>query len=123
MALQPASPADPSMDPSAGAEPDDDGGYSIEIRVDGQGKISVCVENESNEPPESAEGAEGAEGSAADPGEDEDSEMSQYQPAANIKEALTMALEIYKANGKAPPADALGKRLSSAGFSAGYNED
>lgn len=124
MATMPQSAA--PMDPSMGAAPEaesDDSGYEIHIRVDGQGKISVCVENESGEAPESAEGPEGAEGAGADPAENEDAEMSQYQPADNIKTALTMALDIYKAHGKANPGDALGKRLQTAGFSAGYNED
>jgi hypothetical protein len=105
-------------DPSFGAAPEaetDDGGYVIEIKVDGQGKISVCVENEAGGAPE------GVDGGMAPP-ENEDAEMSQYQPAANIKEALTMALDIFKANGKAAPGDALGKRLGSAGFASGYDE-
>jgi hypothetical protein len=91
--------------PGASADPGEEpeGGYKICIAVDGQGAITVGVENE-NEPPEGAEPSDGSDdgtppAAGAEAPEDEEAEMSDMKPAASIKEALTMALEIYKSNG------------------------
>lgn len=95
----------PAPEDDAGAA---ESGYAILIRVDGQGQISVGVENESGGAPEPAMGAE--------PAEDEMSEMGSMQPAPNIKAALTMALDIYKSNGTAT--DTAG---NSDQFKAGFS--
>lgn len=87
---------------------DGEGGYKICIAVDGQGQISVGVENEAGEAPAPSPGAE--------PTEDEMSEMGGMQPAPNIKAALTMALDIYKSNGTAT--DTAG---NSDQFKAGFS--
>lgn len=100
----------PMGDPAADRQPQDSG-YEICIRCDGEGKLSVGVESGAQE---AAEGMDGGQAPDDDAG---------YTPAKDIKEALTMALDIYKSQGKANPGDALGKRLASAGFSAGYEED
>lgn len=73
--------------------PEDDGSYEICIRVSGDGSLSVGVEK----------------GSAEEQGEDE----SAYKPAENIKDALTKALEIFRADGKSEAAD----DAFNAGFS------
>ncbi|MCY1166641.1 hypothetical protein D9M73_65870 [compost metagenome] len=98
----PAGPAaDPSMMGAPGAAPgmetpeppEDDGSYEICIRVSADGRLSVGVEK----------------GSAEEQGEDE----SAYRPAENIKDALTKALDIFKADGKSEAAD----DAFNAGFS------
>jgi hypothetical protein len=107
MAMQPDMSADPAAStpaPDAEAGETAQGGYCIEIHVDAQNKIKgVSVE------PEADESDEG--------------EPDSLQPASDIKEALTLCLDVYKSHGKASPGDALGKRLQTAGFSAGYNQD
>jgi hypothetical protein len=72
-----------------GDEAKGSGGYCIEIHVGADGKLSVEVESEAEEAQE--EGAE-AGGEAGETG----------SPASSIKEALTMALAIYKNNGQMP---------------------
>lgn len=88
----PPIPADPTAQATTpeAAEPVESG-YKIIIAVDGQGGLSVGVENESSEPPE-----------GTTPGaEDEGAEMGAMKPARNIKDALTQALDIFKNNGEA----------------------
>lgn len=106
-------------------------GYVIEITVTADGKISVGVESASEESQE-----EGGEGSASAEGEDaaapaddadpaapapaapaDDAEPAEgsAMPAKNIKEALTMALEIFKNNGQAAEPD-----TSDTDFTSGY---
>lgn len=68
-----------------------DGSYEICIRVYSDGKLAVGVES----------------GGAEEQGE------SNYKPAESIKDALTKALEIYKADGKGEAAD----DAFNAGFS------
>ena len=100
-------PTDPTMTavPAAGADTSAEGaepaesGYKICIAVDGAGKISVGVENEGGAAGEPADGSDSGS-------EDEDAEMGAMQPASSIKEALTMALEIYKADGQVPSSSA-----------------
>jgi hypothetical protein len=79
--MQPASPPEGA----AGAEPQEQaaqgGGFTVCIRVDESGGLSVGVQ-----------GAEGAEGDG-------------YVPAADRKEALTLALEILKGNGQMPQSE------------------
>lgn len=62
-------------------------GYTICIHVDAQGDLSV-----------------GVTPASADDG-DADDDTSDYKPASTIKDALTDALEIYKANGQQSDAD------------------
>ena len=121
MAMSPLGQDSMAAAPMGADAETDDGGYEIRIKVSGDGKLSVCVENERGEAPESAEGPEGAEGSGADPTENEDAEMSPYMPAKDIKAALTMALAIFKADGDASAAGA--GKAASDGFQAGYAED
>lgn len=88
------------MDQSMGSMPPGEEqapGYEICIKVDGQGAISVGVEQDSPEMGEDGEAGERGmmlEGMGAE-GEQE------YQPANSIKEALQMALAIFKNSGKA----------------------
>jgi hypothetical protein len=91
MATNPAQPqADPEDLQDGGADEGAEqgqaqgGGYCIEIHVKPDGSLSVSTE------PENEEYAE--DGGQQDMG----------KPAANIKEALTMALEIFKADGQMP---------------------
>ena len=89
------------QDPSAAqAEPQDDGGYTIEIDVTSDGQISVSVETDGQEDAEQQGG-----------GEDEGNAM----PAKNIKDALTIALAIFKANGQMPAPD-----TSDSDFNEGF---
>jgi len=55
--------------------------YEICIRVEADGSLSVGVEEDSTPQTEGLEG---------------DEDKSGYKPAASIREALTMALEIYR---------------------------
>ena len=77
----------------AAAPEDQAPGYVIEIHVSGDGSITVGCESDSEESAEAAPGAEGAEGEAYEPMEG--------KPAKNIKEALTIALDIFRNDGKA----------------------
>lgn len=82
-------------DPSAEAE----GGYTIEIAVSGDDSMTVSVESA---------GQEGAESGMA--------EASEGVPAKSIKDALTMALAIYKSNGQMPQ----GESDQDASFNEGF---
>jgi hypothetical protein len=103
-------PTDPTMQPQAGAameaaEPQSTG-YRICIDVGADNSLSVGVENEA------AEMAPGADPMAA-----EQAESAGMKPAANIKEALTQALAIFKANGKVSD-----EQSADAEFDSGYND-
>lgn len=102
MAMTPPAASDPSeMDDGQAASPDDQdqgasAGYCIEIHVSAGGAITVEVE------PEGEEAQEEAGGAAGEPGEG--GGAPEGAPAKNIKDALTMALEIYRNNGQSPEA-------------------
>lgn len=102
MAGEPSQP--PMGDPAAQPPEQTDemaNGYCIELRVKPDGSITVSSEplaQEMAEEPGAEEG--GGEGT----------------PAENIKEALTIALQIYKNKGK-PMADA---GMGDEDFTAGY---
>lgn len=72
-------------------------GYSIVIKVDADGGLSVGVETAAQEQ---------AENPGSESGE------STYRPAADVKDALTQALAIYKADGQA---------TADAQFDAGFS--
>lgn len=93
-----------AADPSAQGEDATEGGYTIEIEVAGDGSITVSVESAATE---------GAE-STGDESQDEQS----AQPAANIKEALTLALAAYKNDGKLPDLQGQADQFDQ-GFGAG----
>ena len=95
---------DPSADPSATGGDDDQGGYTIEIEVSGDGSITVSVESAATE---------GAESTG-----DESKDEASAQPAANIKEALTLALGAYKNNGQLPDAKGANDQFDQ-GFGSG----
>ncbi len=82
-----------------GQMPEGDGSYTICIRVDASGKLSVGVE----------------QGSA------EEGEYGNFMPAKDRKDALTMALEILKADGD--ESALAGREQMSTAFSSGYGED
>jgi hypothetical protein len=99
------SPENESAEGAPDAEaPEGSGGFEIEISVDGQGGITVGSESASDEASESA-----------------GSEEAQGQPAANIKEALTIALGIYKekSRGMTQTADGSEREQMLAGFQQG----
>ncbi len=105
MATAPMTPPGPMEDDlmdSMGGEMEEQGeaGYEICIRVEPDGSLSVGVEDDRTPQTEGLEG---------------DEDKSGYQPARDIKEALTMALDIYRQNGKAQDAGAM-----QAEFKAGY---
>lgn len=108
MADPTAAPADPSADPSAeAADPSAGGGYTIEISVMADGKISVGCESASEENAEESGGGEASEAGGEPSGE--------AQPCKGIKDALIMALEIFKNNGEMPAPDD-----SDEQFASGY---
>jgi hypothetical protein len=76
---------------------DDDGsqngGYVIEIRVGADKSISVCVESAADEDAEESGGGDDGSGGDSD---------DNSTPVKSIKEALTMALEIYRNDGEMP---------------------
>lgn len=83
---QPApTPSDAEMESSAPLETpaEDDGSYTIEIKVDASGGIQVGVET-------------GAQEAAESEGED----GGQYQAVANIGEALRLVKDIYSNAGQ-----------------------
>lgn len=125
MALDPT--ASTSASPAMGADSDTDSGmgagYVIEITVTADGMISVGVESADEESQE--EDGEGASSGGSSDSEDESADPSAEpaepadgaaMPAKTIKEALTMALEIFKNNGQSPSAD-----TSDSDFSSGYS--
>lgn len=97
--MTPPTGMQPGMAPAGqepGMEAEAPAGYEICIRVGGDGKLSVGVESGQAEAAEAAPGMQ--PGAASMPEES----GGQYQPAESIKEALTMALDIYRADGKLP---------------------
>lgn len=62
---------------------EDNDGYCIEIHVKADGTITVSVESE-----------------AAEQAEDQNAESESAMPVKSIKEALSMALDIFKSNGE-----------------------
>lgn len=97
-----AQPQQETPDPAMAQADDDAGSYTIEIEVSADGSMTVSVETAAQE---------GAE----QPGADESADEAQSRPASSIKEALTIALEIFKADGKMPQAGA-----DEQAFNAGY---
>lgn len=73
-------------------------GYVILLHVAGDGSISVGVESEAEEAQEGETPGDGSEAAEQASGDNDD----QMKPCANIKEALTEALAIYKADGQMP---------------------
>lgn len=110
-------PAAAGMQPGAapagqepGMEAEAPAGYEICIRVGGDGKLSVGVESGQAEATEAAPGMEpGATPMPEEAG-------GQYMPVESIKEALTMALDIYRADGQMPGDGG----MADAEFDAGY---
>ena len=83
MDMMSADPAASASGDSEGASDSDTGGFVIEIEVDGQGNITVSLEDAAQE---ASEGQGGAP-------EDE----SQATPAKSIEEALKIAKKMYLA--------------------------
>lgn len=86
----------PDPDDTGGSGASDDSqqaqsGYVICIHVGGDGTLSVGTESDQEE-------AQEAQGGSGDDAQD----MEDYEPAKNIKDALTMALEIYRNDGQMP---------------------
>jgi hypothetical protein len=102
----PASPDD--QDPSAGGagtqQPGEgDGSYVIEIRVSANKEITVCVESGSEED-EEEQGGQGGAGGDPDGGDYGASGDDNSVPVKSIKEALTLALEVFRNDGQLPQA-------------------
>lgn len=95
--------ADPTADPSSGDSSTQP--YKICIAVDSDGKITVGVDP-SDDSDDSA--SESGSGGSAD-----DSDDSGMQSVKNIKEALTIALDIYKNAGQMTDGD--------SDFNSGYS--
>lgn len=81
--------ATPQMPPEGGQEPTQ-AGYTICIQVGADGKLSVGVDKEAAAAPMPGAGME------------MEAEAMAYMPAGSIKEALTVALEIYRNDGQMP---------------------
>lgn len=87
MATAPMTPEAPMADPMMGEDMGDEmdqgseAGFEICIRVEPDGSLSVGVEDDSTPQTEGLEG---------------DEDKSGYRPADNIRDALTMALDIYR---------------------------
>lgn len=77
----------------------DDGSYVIEIRVGGDKTISVCVERGSEETSEEGAADQGGPADAGDYGGGSDDTSV---PVKSIKEALTLALEVFRNDGEMP---------------------
>lgn len=96
------------VDASESAQGDDQGatgGYEICIQVGADGQISVGVESADYEAAEEAGAAEaGATGA------------SEMKPAANIRDAIQMAMDIYRAGGK------VGDDQEAIDFKAGFGK-
>lgn len=104
----PADPsADPNADPSADPSASGDGseqGYTICIVVDAQNNISVGVvpgtDADSDQDDDASQGG-GASGGDDQSGSGGSSDSDQdFAPAKNIKDALSVALDIYRNDGQ-----------------------
>lgn len=102
MQMPPNQAAAPMMGEASAVAPmadEPDAGYTICIRVEADKSIRVGIEQEpAGQTPQETEG-----------------EYANLKPAANIKDALTMALEIYKADGEQMEPDA-GDEAFDQGF-------
>jgi hypothetical protein len=86
--------------------------YTICIRVDEEGQLSVGVEREGNaQMPANAGAGMGAMAIGTEGGEGGEME---FRPAGSIKEAMMMVMDIYAADG-----DANGDSQFAAGFGEG----
>ncbi len=109
MATLPTPPA-PSEQEAPEAPVEGQAGYTIELRVAGDGKLSVSVE------PDAVEAEEGADPMAAnDEAPAEDAEEAQSVP--NIREAIKVILDIYKNAGAIAEPGA-----EAADMQSGYGE-
>ena len=92
--------ADPAADPSAadagGSGDTAPQGYTIEIMVAADGTITVDVEQGADDSDESGEGAE----TGGDTSTGGDADAGSPTPAKNIKDALSIALDIYRNSGE-----------------------
>ena len=107
--------ADPSTDPSAdpSADPSESQGYTIEIIVAADGTITVDVDQGADDD----SGSDSGDGSAAGgDGSGDDESGNSPTPAKNIKDALSIALDLYRNNGEMTAASA-----PSDDMQAGYN--
>lgn len=107
MALDPTQ-TDMAADPNAAPAEAESAGYEIIIKVAADGTLSVGVEQES-----AAEEAQEVQGGMTAGGEVENE--SAFKPVASIKEALTYALDIFRADG-----DTSGLGQEDADFNSGY---
>jgi hypothetical protein len=98
---------DPSATPDEGA--DAPGGYTIEINVSADGKITVGVE------PASEESAE--ESGSAQPGDDAEGTGDDTQPVANAREAAKLVVDIINNAGQMQDTGA-----DDAAMSGGYGK-
>ena len=109
---------DPSADDSTGAPAEQ--GYTIEIIVAADGTITVDVEQgEDDDDSESgaASGAGADDGSGdSGAGDDTDSGAGSPTPAKNIKDALSIALDVYRNDGQIAAASSPDDDMQ-----AGYN--
>ena len=110
---------DPNADAGGGSgaagagaadEPDTGGGYTIEISVIDDGKISVGVETAAEEDAE--ESGQGG----GDQGESPAAEAGEAKSFKDIKSALTYVLMIYKNDGEPPEDETAGE----SDFQSGY---
>lgn len=108
MALDPSMQAAPSaLAPDAPAS----AGFTVELKVDGQGKMTVCVEPAAEEAGEESSGAVMA-------GSDDESGDDESQPVANIGEALKLIREIVTHGGQMADVGASSDEMSS-GYGSG----
>ena len=125
MKMPSSAAADPTADPSADPTSDDSSGapaeqgYTIEIIVAADGTITVDVEQGEDDDSESgaASGAGADDGSGdSGAGDDTDSGAGSPTPAKNIKDALSIALDIFRNNGQIAAASSPDDDMQS-----GYN--
>ena len=111
--------ADPSTDPSAdpSADPSESQGYTIEIIVAADGTITVDVEQGADDDSGSDSGDGSAAGGAdGGDGSGDDESGNSPTPAKNIKDALSIALDLYRNQGQMTAVGA-----PSDDMQAGYN--
>ena len=93
-----------------GGPVDASAGYTIEIKVDSQGAIGVCVEPAAEESAEESGGGESGDGSGDD--------MSDYQSVPNIREACKLVMKIFNSQGEMPD-----DGQDQAEMAAGYGKE